>query len=280
MDAIYKLLREVKDLPPAPQVLPKVLAALNDEQTTLEEIGELIALEPVLTARLLHYCNSAYFRGADPVSSVPDAIGRVGFQTIFSLVAAASGNAVFKVPPDAGVDVAQLWKHSLTAAFSCKFIAEDLELDNNLLFTAGLLHDMGRVVLAKAKGAEYGRLLVAAANSVTAVREQEFAALGFTHADVGACLMENWNLPPPLVASVRCHHRCADAGPHQKLAACVGVADAVAHHFEHPADGLNLTDAELQSAMKVLGISKRHLETYDEQLQENWNFVNALIEMR
>ena len=279
MDAIYKLLREVMDLPPAPQVLPKVLAALNDEQTTLEEVGELITLEPVLTARLLHYCNSAYFRGAEPVASVPDAIGRVGFQTIFSLVAAASGNTVFKVPPEAGVDVAQLWKHSLTTAFSCKFIAEDLELDTNLLFTAGLLHDMGRVVLAKAKGAEYGALL-AAADSPVGVRSQELAIYGFTHADVGACLMENWNLPPPLVASVRFHHRCAAAGPHQKLAACVGIADAVARQFEHPADGLDLADAELPSAMNVLGISKRHLETYDEQLQENWDFVNALIELR
>ncbi len=280
MEAIYKLLREVKDLPPAPQVLPKVLAALNNEQTTLEEVGELIALEPVLTGKLLHYCNSAYFRGAEPVASVPEAIGRVGFQTIFALVAAVSGNQAFKVPPTSGVDVALLWKHSLTTAFGCKFVAEDRELDNNLLFTAGLLHDIGRVVLAKAKGAEYGKLLAAANGSSIAVLQAEKAAYGFTHAEVGACLMENWNLPPPLVASVRFHHQPAAAGPAQKLAACVCTGNALSHLFEHPADGLNPNDVILQNAMNVLGISKQHMETYDEQLQENWNFVNALVELR
>ena len=71
MEAIYKLLREVKVLPPSPQVLPKVLDALHHEQTTLEEVGDLIALDPALTAKLLHYCNSVYFAGREPVASVP-----------------------------------------------------------------------------------------------------------------------------------------------------------------------------------------------------------------
>ncbi|HEX7652830.1 MAG TPA: HDOD domain-containing protein [Verrucomicrobiae bacterium] len=278
MEAIYKLLREVKDLPPAPQVLPKVLQALEDEQTTLEEVGELIALEPVLTARLLHYCNSAYFRGAEPVSNVPEAIGRVGFQTIFAIVAAASGKTLFKMAPDSGVDVAVLWKHSIVTAFSCKFIAEDLELDANTLFTAGLLHDLGRVALAKSKGSAYGKLLNDETSLETAV-QREKAAYGFHHADVGACLLENWRLPGSLVQSVRYHHQPAAAGPHKKLAASVCAGNALAHLFEHPAEGLNLSDPELQNAMTILGIAKQNMESFDEQLQENWNFVNALIEM-
>lgn len=276
MDAIYKLLREMKDLPPAPQVLPRVLAALNNEQTTLEEVGELIALEPALTARLLHYCNSAYFSGAEPVSSVPEAIGRVGFQVIFALVAAASGNSTFKLPAGSGVDIEQLWKHSLITAFSCKFIAEDAELDANLVFTGGLLHDIGRVVMAKSLGAEYGKLLAEAASGSES-REREKSAYTFTHAEVGATLMEIWKFPTPLVDSVRFHHQPNAAGPHQKLAACVCAGDAVAHHFEHPADGLNLADPSLQAALNILGIGKRNLDVFDEQLQENWEFVNALI---
>lgn len=280
MEAIRKLLKEAKDLPPAPQVLPKILAALNDEQTTLEEVGELISLEPILTGKVLRYCNSAYFRGAELVSNVPEAIGRVGFQTIFSIVAAASGQQVFKVPADSGVDVAQLWRHSVTTAFSCKFIGEELELDVNLLFTAGLLHDIGRVVLAKVKGAAYGKLLADAAASQSSVSDREKAAYGFTHADVGACLMENWNLPTPLVLSVRYHHHPAGTAAAQKLAACVCASNALAHAFEHPADGLNLADPALQTALHQLGIGARNMTNYDEQLQENWKYVNELIELR
>ena len=226
MESIYKLLREVKVLPPAPQVLPKVLDALHHEQTTLEEVGEIITLDPALTAKLLHFCNSVYFAGREPVANVPEAIWRVGFQTIFSLVSAVTGSNSFTLPKDAGVDGAQLWTHSLSTAFGCKFIAEDIGEDSNMLFTAGLLHDIGRVVLAQAKGAAYGQLLAQAATTGTNPAEGEKSAYGFTHAEVGACLMENWRLPVPLVQSVRFHHQPAAAGADKKTAAGVCVGNA------------------------------------------------------
>jgi putative nucleotidyltransferase with HDIG domain len=280
MEIVYKLLREVKSLPPSPQVLLKVLEALRHEQTTLEEVGELIALDPVLTAKLLHYCNSVYFSGREPVSSVPEAIGRVGFQTIFALVSAATGSKSFNPPPGSGVDVIQLWKHSLTTAFACKFIAEDIEADSNLLFTAGLLHDIGRVVLAQAKGAQYGELYNRALTTGTDATTLEKSSYGFTHADVGACLMESWKLPAALVQAVRFHHTPSTGGSVKNLAAGICLANAQAHHFEHPADNAVEANAELQGAMKMLGLSARHLELYDEQMQENWEFVTALIQMR
>jgi putative nucleotidyltransferase with HDIG domain len=278
MEAVYKLLRGLKVLPPSPQVLPKVLDALRHEQTTLEEVGELISLDPVLTATLLHFCNSVYFSGREPVASVPEAIGRVGFQTIFALVSAVTGSQSFNLPGASGVDGSQLWKHSLTTAFACKFVAEDIEADGNLLFTAGLLHDIGRVVLAQAKGAEYGRLCHPALSAGGEVTEREKAAYGFTHADVGAGLMETWKLPDSLVLAVRFHHRPAAGGVAQKMAAGVCVGNALAHRFEHPAAEAG-GNPELQGALELLALGSRHLDVYDEQMQENWEFVNRLIEL-
>jgi putative nucleotidyltransferase with HDIG domain len=280
MEVIYKLLRTVKVLPPAPQVLPKVLDALRHEQTTLAEVGELIALDPALTAKLLHYCNSTYFAGQEPVSSVPEAIGRVGFQTIFSLVSAVTGSKSFNPSAASGLDGTQLWTHSLTTAFGCKFIAEDIGEDANILFTAGLLHDIGRVVLAEAKGAEYGQLFNQAMSAGLNPTEREKSAYGFTHAEVGACLMESWKLPALLVQAVRFHHQPAAAGAAKKTAAGVCVGNALAHLFEHPAEKLGACNLELQSALELLGLGSRHMELYDEQMQENWEFVNTLIQMR
>ena len=280
MESIYKLLREVKTLPPAPQVLPKVLDALHHEQTTLEEVGEIIAVDPALTAKLLHFCNSVYFAGREPVANVAEAIGRVGFQTIFSLVSAVTGSNSFSLPATAGVDGAQLWTHSLSTAFGCKFIAEDIGEDSNLMFTAGLLHDIGRVVLVQAKGADYGQLLATAAAEGISPTAGEKAAYGFTHAEVGACLMESWKLPVSLVQSVRFHHQPAAAGADTKTAAGVCMGNALAHIFEHPSENLAATNMELQHAMELLGIGSRQLEFYDEQMQENWEFVNTLIQLR
>jgi putative nucleotidyltransferase with HDIG domain len=280
MEAVYTLLRGVKVLPPSPHVLPKVLDALRHEQTTLEEVGELISLDPVLTAKLLHYCNSVYFSGREPVSNVPEAIGRVGFQTIFALVSAVTGAKSFNPPVASGIDGMQLWKHSLTSAFACKFIADDIDGESNLLFTAGLLHDIGRVVLAQAKGAEYGRLYNEAVSAGANATEREKSAFGFTHADVGACLMETWKLPALLVQAVRFHHQAASGGSAKRMAAAVCVGDGLAHRFEHPADNLAVAHPDLQGALELLGLGSRHLELYDEQMQENWDFVNALIQMR
>ncbi|HEX9046170.1 MAG TPA: HDOD domain-containing protein [Verrucomicrobiae bacterium] len=271
---------QIKALPPSPQVLPKVLEALGRETTTLEEIGELVALDPALTAKLLHYCNSVYFRGHEPVHSVPEAIGRVGFQTIYALVSAVTGGKVFNAPPGSGIDGDQIWRHSLTTAFGCRFIAEDIEEDSNLLFTAGLLHDVGRVILAQAKGAEYARLLSQAAAAGENSSDREKAVYGFTHGDVGAGLMESWNLPPALIEAVRFHHQPLAAGAAKKTAASVCVGDALAHNFEHPAESLDRVDPTVHGAMEMLGLGSRHMELYEEQMQESWNFVNVLIQMR
>lgn len=279
MDAVYQLLRGIKVLPPSPQVLPKVLDALRHESTTLEEVGELISLDAVLTAKLLHYCNSVYFSGREPVSNVPEAIGRVGFQTIFALVSAVSGSRAFEAPTGSGLDSVQLWRHSLTAAFACKFVADDVEADGNLLFTAGLLHDIGRVVLSQAKGAEYGKLYTEAVAAKADVNALEKAAYGFTHADVGAGLIEIWKLPPVLVEAVRFHHQPAAAGAGKNMAAAVCVGNGLAHQFEHPDSGSASASPEVQGALNLLGLGARHLEFYDEQMQENWDFVNRLIEM-
>ena len=231
-------------------------------------------------AAVLSLVAAVYFSGREPVSNVPEAIGRVGFQTIFSLVSAVSGSQSFNSPASSGIDAAELWKHSLTTAFACKFIAEDIEAESNLMFTAGLLHDIGRVVLAQAKGADYGRIVNGAAAAGADSTALEKSNYGFTHADVGACLMETWKLPAALVQAVRFHHQPASGGSVKKLAAGICVGNAQAHRFEHPADALSRPNTELEGALSLLGLGNRHLELYDEQMQENLNFVNALIQMR
>ena len=280
MEDIYKLIRGIKGLPPAPQVLPRILEALSCDSTTLDEMGELIALEPVLTAKLLQYSNSAYYRGTELVSSVPEAIGRVGFQTVFTLVSSATSHQNIKLPANCGLDAAKLWKHSVTTAFSCKFIAEDINLNSNLLFTGGMLHDIGRVVIANSKGAEYGQLLVEAFAKMASTCEYERTAYGFTHADVGACLLETWKLPPLLTESVCFHHCPVIAGPARMTAACICVGNAVSHRFDHPDEVPRATNPELESAMDLLGMDESNLATYQFQLHENWEYVNNLIQLR
>jgi len=277
MDPIYKLLETVKDLPATPQILPKLLEVLQNENSDIEEAGDLITFEPALTARLLKYCNSAYFGGSEPVGSVPEAIGRVGFDAIYVLMTTACGSAVFTLPPACGLDGGDLWKHSLLTAFGAKFVAESNGGDSNMLFTAGLLHDAGRVVLAKTKGVEYGKLLAQANAEQVPATLLEKPAYGFTHADVSACMLKVWHFPVPLIQCVRYHHLPTEAGEAQNDAACVCIGNVLAHTIDQPLGSCGISGTELARAMELLGITSQDMNDYSDRMRENWEFVNALL---
>jgi putative nucleotidyltransferase with HDIG domain len=277
MDIIYKLLESVKDLPTSPQVLPKLLEVLQNENSDIEAAGDLITFEPALTARLLKYCNSAFFAGAEPVASVPEAIGRVGFDAIYLLMTTACGNEAFALPPGCGLDSSQLWKHSLLTAFGAKFVAEATGGDSNMLFTAGLLHDVGRVVLAKTKGVEYGQLLARAEREKLPATYWEKSAYGFTHAEVSACMMQKWHFPARIGKCVRYHHQPQEAGDGRTDAACVYLGNLLAHTIGEPAASNEIPRAELDQVMELLRVTSNDMNDFGNRMQENWAFVNTLL---
>src|ERR1035438_2920403 len=149
MEKIRKLLDKVEVLPLSPVLLPKLLPKLSDVDTNFDEVVEIIAFEPALTSKLLQICNSAYFGQESEVNSVAEAVSRVGYQAVYLLVAMINGSACFPSPSPAGVDAAKLWRHSVVTAFNAKFVAESAGADGNLLFTAGLLHDLGKIILGQ-----------------------------------------------------------------------------------------------------------------------------------
>jgi putative nucleotidyltransferase with HDIG domain len=277
MEVIDKLLADTKDLPASPQVLPKLLELLRNDNATLEEVGGLIALEPAITAKLLQYCNSAYFRGAEPVSNVPEAIGRVGFQTIYVLVTIVTGGNLMALPAGSGLDIARLWQHSLTSAFATKIVAEYKDGDANMLFTAGLLHDMGRVVLARAKGPEYARLIKQAANSGTPLLDAEIKTFGFSHADVGARLMEKWRLPEQLVKTVRYHHTPSNANGATRNAACICVGNTLANISDDSLTVAEPDDRELRFSCQLLEIDDAQMTRLGDQMKKSLDLVETLL---
>jgi putative nucleotidyltransferase with HDIG domain len=276
MEVIDKLLANTKDLPASPQVLPKLLELLRNDDATLDEVGELIALEPAITAKLLQYCNSAYFSGGEPVSNVAEALGRVGFQTVYVLVTIVTGGNLLAMPAGSGLDVGRLWRHSLTSAFAAKIVAEFREADSNMLFTAGLLHDVGRVILAKAKGPEYARLIQQSAVAQRPLLAMEIEAFGFSHADVGASIMEKWHLPGPLVDSVRYHHIPSAANGATLNAACICVGNALAVSDDRPVVA-EPDDRELKFACQFLQIDADQMVVLGEQMKKNLDLVEALL---
>jgi len=281
MDKIESLLKKANQLPVSPSLLPRLAQLLdNINYTDVHEMVDVIMFDSALTARLLQIANSAYFGNNVRVTNVGDAIGQLGYDIVFMLAAAISGEACLRAPPGTGLDSVLLWKHSVTAAFGSQYVARAIDLDGNLAFTAGLLHDLGKIVLAETYEKNYTRMFNPTTRGAVSLFDWEMEHYGCNHSEVGAALLQNWKLPEPIVAAVKYHHHPADAGPQTRLAASVCLGNALSHFLEQPVFGLDGTSAEVEPALKIANLTTGDLESQWDAIREKWQFVQSLCDLR
>ena len=278
MHKIDSILDNIKNLPPAPQVLPKLLSALTEADSDVDRVVDLIALDPAMTAKLLQTCNSAFYGMDSPVNDTAEAVNRLGFQLVYRTVATVSAAHCLKVSPASGLDAGQFWKHSVITAFAAQYIAEGVDADAGLHFTAALLHDLGKVVLAEGFGKHYNELLVASADSFRLSLEK--AAYGADHAEVGARLLERWKFSPALLNAVRYHHDPAVAGDWKRSAACICLANALAHNLDQSPAGHKSPINAPDSALNILNVTPDDLDRHRVLIIENWHFVEGMCQLQ
>ena len=276
MDKIHALLNKVEVLPLSPSLLPKLLPSLSDVDTNFDEVVRIISMDQSLTAKLLQICNSAFFGQSEPVSTVAEAVSRVGYQSVYLLVATINGSNCFPCPSPKGVDTGKLWRHSITAAFNAKFVAESAGQDGNLLFTAGLLHDIGKMVLAQTQpqAAELGNAFYQP--STTTTEEREMMLFGCTHAEVGAALLEKWKLPAQLALSVRYHHNPTGALGMAPIAACVTLGNLVTHSEQQPKI---VETPEFKAALELLKLDGSDVKHWQEQFRDSRELIESMSKL-
>ena len=276
MDDILKMLDRVETLPPSPTLLHKLLPALADVDSNFDEIVDMIKLDPSLTAKLLQICNSAFFGVPTPVADVREAVNQTGYQAVYLVAAMICGGDCFELPASAGLDGKRLWKHSITAAYGAKFAAESAGIESSLLFTAGLLHDIGKVVLGRTHGKAYDLLRLRATQAGASPLQAEIEAYGYSHADIGACLLERWRLPAPLVAGVRFHHQPSGSSDWQRLAACVCLGNWLAHSQEQPATA---SPPDLKAALAILNLVSGEVDRWQSRIREYGSLMEMVSRM-
>ncbi len=256
MERIDQYIRTAKTLPPAPRLLPQLMQMLQGTDVESGKVVHLITFDPGLTAKILQVCNSAVYAGSAHVSDLHEAIMRMGFAEVFRIVASViSEQALGSAQTGYGIGKGELWDHCAVTAIASRLIARNRKLDENVAFTAGLLHDIGKIVLAHALEGAYSKLIEETETKHHSLLEAERTVLGADHAAVGGRLLQQWNFPHDLVAAVTWHHDPAKAGEHKALAACVYVANLVAaftgHSYGHQAFAVQGRD----EAMEILGLN-------------------------
>jgi len=200
-----------KNLPTIPTVLAKILQLADAENVSGKELIAVIEHDQSLTGKMLRLANSAFFGQSRRVATIPRAIVLLGFSTVRNLALGV------KVWDTLGAGIArnrldELWVHAVAVGVAAKALTARLRAgDPDEAFTAGVLHDVGRLILAMRFREEYWRI-VGSAGEGEAIERKEAANLGVDHSEVGGWVLEAWSLPPAIVEAVRSHH-AADARP-------------------------------------------------------------------
>lgn len=222
--------KQVRTLPPGPRILSQLLLMLRKPDVDSTEVVRLITFDPALTAKVLQRCNSAIYGLTRPVYDLEEAVVRLGFNQVYKLVALVVGEAALSSPQDGyGIGAGELWQHSAATAVAAKLIAGINSGDENLLFTAALLHDIGKLVLSASLEGNYESVLRETEHSGHTLLEAEKMILGVDHAELGGSILEEWNFPESLVRAVRFHHTPLAAAPYENLASSIYVANIIAH---------------------------------------------------
>ena len=231
--AVKTLVARINKLPTLPATYRKLVECLKSPDADMNDVAQIISHDPSMSARLLKVVNSAYFGLAKPVADVARAGALLGLDRIMSLVLGQGLFAGGDGPQVRGFSLEALWTHSLATATAAHRIAICEELDKDQVaaaFLAGMLHDIGKLVLAMGVPDEYARVLELARGRPGSERELETLELQAAHTDVGAYLVGLWGLPNNIAEAIAFHEDPGQCLGPFSLPGIVHVADRIAHH--------------------------------------------------
>lgn len=229
---IDRLLDRVDTLPSNFHVAVKVSKMLDNFNANISELSKVIGMDQSLTTQLLKLCNSAQYGFSRKIVSVNDAVARLGFKTLKSMVfVVVSKSALNNELSGYGLARGELWKNSISCAVYSKYLAElSGYVDPELAFTAGLLRDIGKLILHQYVNEEYNNILNIVSTENIGFSEAEERVLGYNHSQVGAKIAAKWNFPKILEETILLHHNPAaakDKCEDIKLLNIVHIADSL-----------------------------------------------------
>jgi putative nucleotidyltransferase with HDIG domain len=282
MDSADRLIDRVQHLPPAPTVVTELLKLFGDPNRNVDRIVELIGYDPSLTAEVLKRCNSAFFRGAEPATDIFESVTRLGFFEVYSVVTTLVGARNLALARNQNaLDAGALWRHSVTTAVAASTLARRVLGNEALAFTAGLLHDVGKLVLASVEGAAYERVLRENGGAGIALAKAEEIAFGASHAALGARLLARWGLPRDITLVVlHHHHTAAAAAPFERLTATVQLANYFAHHLAVAPDAPSLALPANPEMVTLLQLNADEIASLFEQTKLDLQRVQELLETK
>jgi len=244
------------------RAMAELETVLNNPHSTLADLGNVIEKDPDLTARLLKLGNSSFFGFPNRLETVAEAVSVIGIQQVQDLILASSVVEIFEGIAADLADMESFWKHSLACGIGARCLAIARQIPKaEKFFVAGLLHDLGRLVLFSRAPGPVVEIFRLYQSRRMLLREAEVSVLGFDHALIGETLLRSWQYPANLVNAVGCHHQPMSAGLYQLESSVVHLADYLVHAMQMGHSGERFAPPFSQKAWERVGLATSILES-------------------
>lgn len=223
------VLKLARKLPASPHVFGRLGSLLNDMNADLDKIVKLVAVDAGLTSRVIRMSNSVFFRGNEPVSSLDEAINRVGFREMHKMVGVAMTEQIFQSGlPVYHVTAEEVWENSVVTALAMEWLARATGEDEGVAYTLGLLRPVGKLVLDMLIEVEHPGVVCPESETLELPKwERAWAEISSNEA--GALILEEWKMPEPVHIGVRSHYSPDETSG--RLAALLHVACWITHNL-------------------------------------------------
>ncbi len=261
------LLRGYVEVSSLPMIHLRLEEAINNPKKSMSDIAKIIREDPGLTARLLRIVNSAFYNFPSKVETISQAVTIVGTQQLSALALATSVMKMFKGLPEDLVSMDSFWRHSIACGLAARLLGTHRRESNaERFFVAGMLHDIGRLVMYTKLTEPSRDILTTARTENQILHEVERERLGFTHAVVGGVLLQTWKLPTSLEEAVMYHHSPMAATRFPVEAAMVHVADIIVHSMGLGSSGETFVPPLDPEAWNRLNLSPSVLSSVEDQI--------------
>lgn len=259
LNLIKSVLKSVDGLKPLPSTVTQALKLIEEPDISIREVVSVISVDQALTARILSWSNSAFYGFAHPATTLHEAVTRLGLRRTKNILFTLSYSSLLgRRVAGYNLGHGELWRHAIAVAMASQRLSERVGYPApDEAYVAGLLHDIGKLMLDQFFKVDWARLLELGQKRHMSLMETEEYLLGLNHAQTGGELARKWDFPPRLVEAIAYHHTPTFGGVAPELAAIVQVADNICLRLNiglpHPdflpdlsREGLRLLSLELE----------------------------------
>ncbi len=275
---IAQLISGIPSLGSYAGVIREIDAVSNDPSSTIANLGDVIEKDPDLTARLLKLGNSSFFGFPNRLETVSEAISLIGIRQLQDLILVANVVDIFEGISPEQVSMESFWTHSLACGIGARCLAIARQMPKaERFFVAGLLHDLGRLVLFSRAPEQANEIFALYKSKRMLLREAEMQVLRFDHAQIGEGLMRLWQYPPNLTQAVAWHHQPMLSGFYQQESSLVHLADHLAHAMQIGNSGERFIPPLDARSWERLGLETNLLQSIMKSIDEQIEIVQEIF---